>query len=100
MLRLGKMYLRAIWGIGCPDYTLNLWGGGSHGFSYHHIMTRDLGEHVSDACMWLDEDGNPDALPGTPGYNHDRPWLGPLGYDSLSSTNTVTKTLDPLPEIL
>ena len=88
-----------IWGIGCPDYTLNLWGSG-HSFSYHHIMTRDQAVHVSDACMWLDEDGDPDSLPGRPGYNHDRPWDGfTSGYNQLSSTNNVTKTLNPLPEI-
>ncbi|MFH2000428.1 MAG: hypothetical protein ABIK28_12150 [Planctomycetota bacterium] len=100
MLRLGPMQLRAIWGIGCPGYTLNLWGGGSHSFSYHHIMTRDGGVHVSDACMWLDEDGNPDALPGIPGYNHDRLWTDfRYGYNTLSSTNNVSKTLNPLPKI-
>lgn len=100
MVHLGYMDLRALWGIGCPDYTLNLWGGGSHAFSYHHIMTRDQGVHVSDACMWLDEDGNPDALPGIPGYNHDRPWADKrIGYDVLSASNTVKKSLDPLPHI-
>lgn len=100
MLRLGQMYLRAIWGVGCPDYTLDLWGHGSHGFSYHHIMTRDGGTHVSDACMWLDEDGDPDSLPGTPGYNHDRPWNHVReGYNQLSASNNVSKTLNALPEI-
>jgi hypothetical protein len=98
MVYLGNMSLRAIWGIGCPDYTLNLWGG-SHGFSYHHIVTRDGGVHVSDACMWLDEDGNPDALPGTPGYNTDRPWSGADGYNELSATNNVSLSLDSLPDI-
>ena len=100
MLRLGYMNLRAIWGIGCPGYTLDLWGGtSSHAFGYHHIITRNGGTNVSDACMWLDEDGDPDTLPGTPGYNHDRYWGGATGYNTLSSTNNVTRTLDPLPEV-
>ena len=99
MLYLGNMYLNAIWGIGCPDYTVNLWGSGSHGFSYHHIITRDDGVSVSDACMWLDEDGTPGSLPGTPGYNCDRPWAGANGYNALSASNNVTKTLDLLPTI-
>jgi hypothetical protein len=98
MLYLGTMYLRAIWGIGCPGYTLDLWSGG-HGFSYHHIVTRDGGDHVSDACMWLDEDGDPDSLPGIPGYNHDRPWAGADGYNELSATNNVSRSLDSLPDI-
>lgn len=98
MVYLGNMSLRAIWGIGCPEYTLNLWGSG-HGFSYHHIVTRDGGVHVSDACMWLDEDGDPDALPGIPGYNTDRPWSGPDGYNELSASNNVSLTLDSLPDI-
>jgi hypothetical protein len=98
MVYLGNMSLRAIWGIGCPDYTLNLWGSG-HGFSYHHIVTRDDGIHVSDACMWLDEDGDPDSLPGTPGYNTDRPWSGADGYNELSATNNVSLSLDSLPDI-
>jgi hypothetical protein len=54
---LGSMTLRAIWGIGCPDYTLDLWsngGGSGHGFSYHHIITRDGGTDISDACLWVD----------------------------------------------
>lgn len=94
MLYLGYMDLRAIWGIGTPDYTLDLWGGGSHAFSYHHIVTRDGGSNVSDACLWVDEDGNPDALPGTPGYNCDRPWAS---YMALAAHNTVSKSVDPLP---
>lgn len=98
MVFLGNMYLRAIWGIGCPDYTLDLWSGG-HGFSYHHIITRDDGVHVSDACMWLDEDGSPDSLPGVPGYNHDRPWGGLAGYNFLSASNDVSMELDTLPDI-
>jgi len=98
MLYLGSMSLYAIWGIGCPDYTLDLWSGG-HGFSYHHIITRDNGTHVSDACMWVDEDGSPGSLPGVPGYNHDRPWSGSDGYNTLSASNNVSKTLDTLPDI-
>jgi hypothetical protein len=98
MFHLGYMKLRALWGIGCPDYTLTLWGS-SHSFSYHHIITRDGGVHVSDACMWLDEDGDPDSLPGTPGYNHDRLWHWRNGYDQLSSTNTVSTYVDGLPKI-
>jgi hypothetical protein len=90
------MTLRSIWGIGSPGYTTDLWGG-SHGFSYHHIATRDDGLHVIDSCMQLDEDGNPSSVPGVPGWNHDRLWDGPGGYDDLSATNTVTKTLQALP---
>ncbi|MBU0753962.1 MAG: hypothetical protein KJ645_02405 [Planctomycetes bacterium] len=98
MVYLGTMHLRALWGIGCPAYTLNLWGS-SHGFSYHHIISRDGGVTVSDACMWLDEDGDPDSLPGIPGYNCDRPWNGASGYNALSSTNSVSKSMDDLPEL-
>jgi hypothetical protein len=95
-VRLGSMNLRAIWGIGAPDYTLDLWGG-SHGFSYHHIVTDDDALTVSDSCMQLDEDGNSLALPGTPGWNVRRPWLGTNGYRALSATNNVTKSLESLP---
>jgi hypothetical protein len=95
-IRLGNMTLRSIWGIGSPGYTTDLWGG-SHGFSYHHIATRDDGFHVIDSCMQLDEDGDPSSAPGVPGWNHDRLWDGPGGYDDLSATNTVTKTLQALP---
>ncbi|MEW6071702.1 MAG: hypothetical protein AB1726_03780 [Planctomycetota bacterium] len=102
MVYIGDMDLRAIWGIGCPGYTLDLWGWGPpyHGFSYHHIVTRDAAVHVSDACLWVDEDGDPDTLPGVPGYNCDRLWSGPNGYSELSATNNPTKSLDPLPGIL
>lgn len=95
-VRLGSMDLRAIWGIGAPGYTLDLWGGG-HGFSYHHIVTRDDAIHVIDSCMQLDEDGNPNATPGVPGWNNDREWSGPNGYESLSASNPVTKSLETLP---
>jgi hypothetical protein len=47
--------------------------------------------------MWLDEDGDPDTLPGEPGYNCDRPWAGIGGYNDLSSTNDVSYSLDILP---
>lgn len=97
-VRLGPMFLKAIWGIGAPGYTLNLWGG-SHSFSYHHIVTDEDGVSVSDTCMQLDEDGLPLALPGWPGWNVRRPWAGPDGYDQLSSTNTVSKTLESLPGV-
>lgn len=95
-VKLGSMTLRAIWGIGSPDYTTNLWGS-SHSFSYHHIVTRDGGVHVIDSCMQLDEDGNPSATPGVPGWNNDRAWNGPNGYESLSASNPVTTTLQVLP---
>lgn len=97
-VRLGNMTLRAIWGIGAPGYTLNLWGSG-HSFSYHHIVTDDGAVTVSDSCMQLDEDGNASALPGIPGWNVRRPWAGANGYDVLSSTNTVTKNLEVLPGV-
>lgn len=99
MLRLGAMSLKAIWGIGTPAYTTNLWGGGAHSFSYHHILTRDGAITVSDACMDLDEDGNPLATPGIPGWNVDRPWAGTGGYNDLSATNTVSKTVEVLPKM-
>lgn len=95
-VRLGNMTLRAIWGIGAPGYTLDLWGG-SHSFSYHHIVTDDGALTVSDTCMQLDEDGNPLALPGTPGWNVRRPWAGAGGYKDLAASNNVTKTLEALP---
>lgn len=99
MDRLGSMTLRAIWGIGCTDYTLDLWnngGGGGHGFSYHHIITRDAGVDISDACLWVDEDGDPNHLPGTPGFNHDRDWGG---YEALLAHGHVNWNLDILPKI-
>ncbi len=95
-VRLGYMSLRAIWGIGAPDYTLNLWGG-SHSFSYHHIVTDDDAVTVSDSCMQLDEDGNASALPGTPGWNVRRLWAGANGYMDLAANNTVSKNLELLP---
>jgi len=96
-VRLGTMSLRALWGIGAPGYTLNLWGGGSHGFSYHHIVTDDNGVSVSDTCMQLDQDGTPTAMPCTTAWNVRRPWAGTLGYMNLSANNVVTKQLEALP---
>jgi hypothetical protein len=90
------MSLKAIWGIGSPAYTTDLWGG-SHGFSYHHVVTRDGATHIIDSCMQLDEDGNPNATPGVPGWNNDRAWAGANGYDNLSSSNSVTKSVEQLP---
>jgi len=95
-VRLGSMTLRAIWGIGSPGYTLDLWGG-SHAFSYHHIVTDDDAATVSDTCMQLDEDGDSLSLPGTPGWNVRRPWNGTNSYKQLSATNNVTKRLESLP---
>jgi hypothetical protein len=97
MLYIGPMTLNAIWGIGTDDYTMDLWGNGTHSFSYHHIITRDFGTHVSDSCMWLDEDGNPRSLPGTPGQSFDRPWSGTNGYNQLSCVNNPNTSIDPLP---
>jgi hypothetical protein len=99
MERLGSMVLRAIWGIGTPDYTLDLWnngGGSGHGFSYHHIITRDAGVDISDACLWVDEDGHPNRLPGTPGFNNDRDWNN---YESLLAKASVTWSLDVTPKL-
>jgi hypothetical protein len=100
--RLGSMTLRAIRGIGAPAYTLSLWGPSfAHAFSYHHIITRNGGVNVSDACLWVDEDGNPNALPGAPGYNTDRLWNNAqTGYMGLAAIGTVTWFLDPLPTLL
>lgn len=98
-VRLGSMTLKAIWGIGAPEYTTALWGT-AHSFSYHHIVTRSDGFDVIDTCMQLDEDGNPGATPGVPGWNVDRLWAGIGGYDDLSSYNTVTKVLESLPGLL
>ncbi len=99
MQRLGGMTLRAIRGIGAPSYTLALWGStSSHGFSYHHVVTRTAGTTVCDSCLWVDEDGNPNALPGLPGFNCDRPWSGaPTSYSSLLAWAPITFTLEPLP---
>jgi hypothetical protein len=97
MEMLGSMVLRAIWGIGCPDYTLDLWGNGGgsgHSFSYHHIITRDAGTDISDACLWVDEDGHPNRLPGTPGFNNDRDWNN---YESLLAHGNVSWQLDVTP---
>lgn len=99
MDHLGSMQLRAIWGVGCDDYTLDLWnngGGGGHGFSYHHITTRDGGTNISDACLCVDEDGNADKLPGTPGFNHDRDWNN---YESLVAKGNVSWYTENLPRI-
>ena len=71
-------------------------GGAGHGFSYHHIITRDAGTNISDACLWVDEDGDPNHLPGTPGYNHDRDWDD---YEKLLAKANVNWNLDPLPQI-
>jgi hypothetical protein len=93
---LGFMQLNAIWGIGTPDYTLDLWGGGNNSFSYHHIITRDGGTTISDGCLCVDEDGDPTTLPGTPGYNNDRDWNN---YESLVATNNVTWSLEAIPKL-
>ena len=93
--QLGSMQLRAIWGIGTDDYTLDLWWG-SHGFSYHHVITRDGGVEISDACLCVDEDGNPDTLPGTPGFNHDRDWNN---YEALLAKGNVTWFTQKLPKV-
>lgn len=99
MQRLGPMNLRAIRGIGAPSYTLALWGT-SHGFSYHHVVTRAAGASVCDACLWVDEDGAPMSLPGAPGYNHDRAWSGSAtSYQSLVATGPITFTLESLPSL-
>jgi hypothetical protein len=99
LVHLGFMQLRAIWGIGTSGYTTNLWGNG-HSFSYHKIITRDGGVQVSDACLWVDEDGNPNSTPGVPGFNDDREWDGqPSGYNYLSSYNNTGKSLQALPKI-
>lgn len=95
-LRLGSMDLRALWGIGAPGYTLDLWGG-AHSFSYHHIVTDDSAVTVSDSCLQLDEDGTPTALPSVPGWNVRRPWAGVMGYMNLAADNNVTKTVEALP---
>ena len=97
-LRLGFMDLRALWGIGAPGYTLDLWGG-SHAFSYHHIVTDDNATTVSDTCMQLDGDGVPTALPSTPAWNVQRPWAGSSGYMNLAADNNVTKSLEQLPGV-
>lgn len=99
-VRLGSMSLKAIWGIGAPEYTTNLWGGGSHGFSYHHIVTDANSLTVSDTCMQLDEDGAPGSTPGIPGWNSHRNWKDPvIGYNALSSYNNTNKSLQALPGI-
>jgi len=95
-IRLGPMTLKAIWGIGSPAYTTTLWGF-AHSFSYHHIVTRTNGIDVIDTCMQLDEDGTPGSIPGLPGWNVDRPWDGPDGYNFLSASNDVSKSLEQLP---
>ncbi|MFT4538043.1 MAG: hypothetical protein ACI841_001140 [Planctomycetota bacterium] len=98
-VHLGTMSLKAIWGIGATSYTTDLWGGGSHGFSYHHIVTDDDGVTVSDNCLQLDEDGTPGSTPGIPGWNHHRLWAGTGGYNALSSYNNTNTTLEPLPGV-
>lgn len=97
--RLGPMDLRAIRGIGAPNYTLALWGT-AHSFSYHHVVTRSAGTSICDACLWVDEDGAPGALPGTPGFNVDRPWSGSAtSYQSLVALAPITFVLESLPTL-
>lgn len=97
-VRLGPMSLKAIWGIGAPAYTTDLWGPGNHSFSYHHIVTDDDGVTVTDTCMQLDEDGSPGSTPGTPGWNHHRIWMDVgVGYNNLSSYNNTSTSLESLP---
>jgi hypothetical protein len=96
-VRLSGMALLAIWGIGAPGYTLNLWGSGAHAFSYHHIVSDDGAVTLSDSCMQLDEDDSATALPGMPGWNAHRPWTGATGYNALSSSNSPTRTVEALP---
>ena len=99
-VRLGSMSLKAIWGIGAPEYTTDLWGNGKHGFSYHHIVTDANGLTVSDTCMQLDEDGSPGNTPGVPGWNSHRNWKdATTGYNVLSCYNNAKKTLEALPGI-
>ncbi len=99
-VQLGSMSLKAIWGIGAPEYTTDLWGSGNHGFSYHHIVTDKNGLSVSDTCMQLDEDGNPNEVPGFPGWNNHRNWKDPsTGYNFLSCFNSPKKTVQALPGI-
>lgn len=99
VMLLGSMTLYAIRGIGAPAYTLSLWGTTSpHRFGFHRIITRDRGVHVADACLWVDEDGNQNALPGVPGYNVDRPWnTGPNNYASLLASTPIVFQLEVLP---
>lgn len=93
--QLGSMQLNVIWGIGTDDYTNDLWWG-SHGFSYHHVITRDDGVSISDACLCVDEDGSPGTLPGTPGWNHDRDWNN---YEALLAKGNVTWFTQKLPKV-
>jgi hypothetical protein len=99
MQRLDQMTLRAIRGIGAPAYTLSLWGVSfQHAFSYHHVVTRTAGTTVCDACLWVDEDGNPNVLPGTPGFNVDRPWsTGTNSYQGLLAWGPIGWNLETLP---
>jgi hypothetical protein len=101
LVRLGQMQLRAIRGIGAPAYTLALWGVGfNHGFSFHHVVTRNGGANVSDACLWVDVDGNSLQLPGTAGYNVERSWnSGTNHYQGLLAIGTVTRALEVLPSL-
>lgn len=90
-MMLGPMDLRSIWGIGLPDYTNHLWPNPTqaHRFQYHEIVTRDDGAHVIDTCLQVDEDSYPNAVPGIPGWNVERAWVGTNGYMNLSSSNAV-----------
>ena len=56
---LGPMNLKAIWGIGAPDYTTDLWGTGNHGFNYHHIVTDD---DAATVAGWLPRAASAKAL--------------------------------------
>ncbi len=88
----GGMDLRAVRAIGTPNYSLDLFGiAHSHSFDVHCVVSADNGATIIDACLQVDEDGNPDALPGMPGWNIKREFAGPQGYDILSSSNGLQK---------
>lgn len=51
-------------GIGASDFGHSLFGG-AHAFSYHDIASRDQGQTVHDACLSVDDDGQPWSAPFT-----------------------------------
>lgn len=95
--------LRVIRPIGASEYTNDVWEEYSsplpHAFNFHHVFT-EAGSRISDACLQVDVDVDPDSLGGTPGWNVRRLWLGTYGYKTLLATNGVAMEIQALPGIL
>jgi hypothetical protein len=54
--------LHWIRGIGASAFGHSLFGG-VHAFSYHDVASRDRGQTIHDACLSVDDDGQPWSAP-------------------------------------